>query len=394
MTHSRHVPLLIFTCLATLCVALLLVARGALAAQPATTTPSVRPLISQGSMNVYRRFLPEHRAKMIEFYARVLALRPLQPIDLGGGAQMILFGIGSGQIKLASGLKEGRQYHLGDVNAGTGIRLLTFFFPDEAAVVARFQALGYPAPAFKQYGDGTRAALAQDPGGFTLQLVIAPNAPAEAYARVEVGINVSDLEKSRAFYRDFVGLDELPPVRNALLGVTTYPYRHGETTLNLWSAGRDLPADTGSAGVQYVVSDVDLVDARAKARDVTVEQALGDMPGFALRTVWLNDPDGVTNYFAQVGARRSDTDAGAAADKSAKGKALFATFGCGTCHVLADAGAAGPVGPALDGNPNLTEALVVNRITYGQAGMPAYGGQASEEDIADIAAYIIRVAAK
>jgi len=76
------------------------------------------------------------------------------------------------------------------------------------------------------------------------------------------------------------------------------------------------------------------------------------------------------------------------------GKELFVTWGCGNCHVLADAGAAGQVGPSLDGNPYLTAALVVNRITYGQGGMLAYGGQLSEEDIADIAAYIIRVAAK
>jgi catechol 2,3-dioxygenase-like lactoylglutathione lyase family enzyme len=306
MTLSLHARLLTYICLTALLVGVLLLARGALAAQSAAT-PSVRPLFLQGSMNVYRRFVPEQRAKMIEFYSKVLALRPLQPIDLGGGAQMILFGIGSGQIKLATGLKEGRQYHLGGVNEGTGIRLFTLFFPDEAAVVARFQALGYPAPAFADNGDGTRAALAQDPGGFALQLVIVPYAPAEAYEKVEVGINVSNLEKSRAFYRDFIGLDELPPVRDALLGVTKYPYRHGETTLNLWSAGKNLPADTGSAGVQYVVSDVDSVDARAKARNVAVEQALSDMPGFSLRTVWLNDPDGVTNYFAQVGARGNAT---------------------------------------------------------------------------------------
>jgi catechol 2,3-dioxygenase-like lactoylglutathione lyase family enzyme len=216
---------------------------------------------------------------------------------------MILFGIGSGQIKLATGLKEGREYHLGGVNEATGIRLFTLFFADEAALVARFRALGYPAPVFRASSDGTRAALTLDPGGFTLELVIVPNAPAEAYARVEVGINVSNLEKSRAFYRDFVGLDELLPVHDAVLGVTRYPYRHGETTLNLWSAGKHLPADTGSAGIQYVVSDVDLVDARARARNVAVEQALGDMPGFPLRTVWLNDPDGVTNYFARVGPR-------------------------------------------------------------------------------------------
>ena len=28
-----------------------------------------------------------------------------------------------------------------------------------------------------------------------------------------------------------------------------------------------------------------------------------DLPGFDLRFVWLNDPDGVTNYFAKVGVR-------------------------------------------------------------------------------------------
>jgi len=302
MTHSLAARLLALTGLAMLQAAFLVAPRDALAA-PSDAIPSVRALISQGSMNVYRRFAPEHRAPMIEFYGKVLALRPLKPIDLGAGAQMILFGIGSGQIKLATGLKEGRQYHLGGVNEATGIRLFTLFFPDEAALVARFKALDYPAPVFQANSDGTRAALVLDPGGFTLELVIVPNAPAETYARVEVGINVSDLEKSRAFYRDFVGLDELAPIHDSLLGVTRYPYRHGETTLNLWSAGKHLAADTGSAGIQYVVSNVDIVDARAKARNVTVEQALGDMPGFPLRTVWLNDPDGVTNYFAQVGTR-------------------------------------------------------------------------------------------
>ena len=53
-----------------------------------------------------------------------------------------------------------------------------------------------------------------------------------------------------------------------------------------------------------MVSDVDTVDARAKARNVTVEEPLSNMSGFSLRTVWLNDPDGVTNYFAQVGGGR------------------------------------------------------------------------------------------
>jgi catechol 2,3-dioxygenase-like lactoylglutathione lyase family enzyme len=303
MTSTWRARTVLTAAVLTLCVTFL-GSRTALRAQAAATGGSVRALFSQGSMNVYRRFVPEQRAKMIEFYDKVLTLRPLQPINLGGGQQMILFGIGSGQIKLASGLKEGRQYHLGALNDGTGIRCFTLFFPDEAALTSRLTALGYAAPSFKDMGNGTRAALVQDPGGFTLQLVILPNGQPADYARVEVGINVSDLERSRAFYREFVGLDELPAVKDAVLGVTKYPYRHGETTINLWSVGRNLPADTGSAGIQYVVSDVDTVDARAKTRNVAVEQALSNLQGFSLRTVWLNDPDGVTNYFAQVGGAR------------------------------------------------------------------------------------------
>ncbi|WP_428410344.1 VOC family protein [Hyphococcus sp.] len=268
---------------------------------PTETMGSVRALITQHSMNVYRRFEPEQTAAMVEFYDEVLGLTPLQPIDLGGGQTMILFGIGGGQIKLAAGLKEDRQYHLGDVNEATGIRLFTLFYPDEAALGERFEAHGLAAPDFADRGDGARAALVQDPGGFSIELVISPGAPPELFERVEVGVNASDLEESRAFYRDFVGLDELPPVKDELLGVTKHPYRHGATTINLWSVGRDLPADTGSAGIQYVVSDVNAVDANAAARHITVETPLGNLPGFNLRFVWLNDPDGVTNYFAQIG---------------------------------------------------------------------------------------------
>lgn len=35
-----------------------------------------------------------------------------------------------------------------------------------------------------------------------------------------------------------------------------------------------------------------------------METPLGELPGFDVRFVWFNDPDGVTNYFAQVGVRR------------------------------------------------------------------------------------------
>jgi catechol 2,3-dioxygenase-like lactoylglutathione lyase family enzyme len=264
---------------------------------------AVKPQFVQGSMNVYRRFPEADTAAMVAFYDKVLGLKPLRPIQLSANQQMILFGIGSGQIKLAAGLKDDRKYHLGGVNEAIGIRLFTLHFPDEAVLAARFTAAGYPAPKFRDAGDGARAALVKDPAGFNLELVVKPGGPPDLYAGVEVGINVSDLKRSRAFYRDFAGLDELPPVKDALLGVTKYPYRHGQTTVDLWSAGRALPADTGSAGIQYVTSNVEAIDARAKAEKVFVETPLGGVPGFNVLTVWLNDPDGVTNYFYQAGAR-------------------------------------------------------------------------------------------
>ena len=139
-----------------------------------------------------------------------------------------------------------------------------------------------------------------------MELVVVPGAGAETYGKVDVGINASDLSRSEAFYRDFVGLEQLPPEKDAFLGVTKHPFRHGTTTIDLWSVGKGLPKDTGSAGVQYVTSNVEAIDALAKQRHVAVETPLGGVPGFNVVTVWLNDPDGVTDYFYELGpgARR------------------------------------------------------------------------------------------
>lgn len=270
-------------------------------------TPAIAPIVTPApphftmpGMNVYRRFDPAKTAKMVDFYEKLLGLKPLTPIQLGANQQMLLFGIGRAQIKLSAELKQGRKYRLGSIHEATGIRLFAITYPDERSVTDRFKAAGYPPLSFRDLSDGRQAALVQDPGGFTIELIIDPDRPARG---VDVGVNVSDLQKSRAFYRDFVGLQELPPVRDDALGVTKYPFRNGETTISLWSIGKSLPADTGSAGIQYVIDNVEAVNARALERNVTIEEPLGSLPGFDVRFVWLNDPDGVTNYFAQTAPR-------------------------------------------------------------------------------------------
>jgi catechol 2,3-dioxygenase-like lactoylglutathione lyase family enzyme len=265
------------------------------------TTASV---LWQPSMNVFRRFeAPAER--MYEFYGNVLGFKQLSTINVGNGGGVARFQAGAQELKLTRRVGN-KSYESGGVRGATGLRLLTFFFADEAALEARFAEHGLPAPDFKDYrSEGRRSALVQDPDGQDVELVIVPAATAEQLARIEVGLTVADLARSREFYRQFVGLEELPPVDDERFGTRKHSYRHGATTISLRSFGKDLPADTGSGGIQYVVSNVELVDALAKERHVPIDQPLGGLRGFDLRTIWLDDPDGVTNYFAETGASRA-----------------------------------------------------------------------------------------
>lgn len=78
------------------------------------------------------------------------------------------------------------------------------------------------------------------------------------------------------------------------------------------------------------------------------------------------------------------------AEQVTKGRQLFTDNGCNACHTLADANAAGAVGPAFDGNPNLDKGNAVAVITNGQGPMPSFSWM-GEEDIDLVAAYIVQV---
>jgi catechol 2,3-dioxygenase-like lactoylglutathione lyase family enzyme len=246
----------------------------------------------QPSMNVFRRFETDTEA-MYAFYRDVLGLEQLT--TYGAVAR---FQAGASEFKLTRRVAN-RTYEPGGVKEATGLRMISFFFPEEAALVARFTRAKLPAPQFQD--DPVlkrRSAIVTDPDGQAVELVVVPNMM-QALPRIEVGLTVSDIEKSRTFYRGFVGLEELPPYDDARFGTKVYPFRHGSTTINLRSFGT-LPSDTGSGGIQYVVSNVNRVDELARAQKVPIETPLTANPQAALRTVWLQDPDGITNYFAET----------------------------------------------------------------------------------------------
>lgn len=262
-------------------------------APPAATTAA--PYFAEKSMNVFRRFNGDG-AQTLQFYGQVLGFG-----DVGAVGGVSRYQVGPSQLKFTRAGANAK-FTRGGLHDAAGVRLWTMWFADEQVLTKRFEANGLPPPAFKTTG-GVRSALVTDPDGEWVQLVIAPHAPQETYGQLEIGIAANDLEKSRAFYRTFVGLEELAPVKDPVLGVTKYPYRNGSTTISVWATPGPRPTNRSLAGIQYVVKPVDPIWALAQARGIQVETPLGEtMPG--LVTTWLLDPDEVTNYFAEIRPRQ------------------------------------------------------------------------------------------
>ena len=99
------------------------------------------------------------------------------------------------------------------------------------------------------------------------------------------------------------------------------------------------------------------------------------------------EADAVAAYVAAVAA---NPEAKVALPPGAGGndpKVLFQS-NCGSCHVLADAGTEGTVGPNLDqAKPQLQKA--VTQITNGGGGMPPFKSQLTEQQIRRLAQYVV-----
>jgi mono/diheme cytochrome c family protein len=73
------------------------------------------------------------------------------------------------------------------------------------------------------------------------------------------------------------------------------------------------------------------------------------------------------------------------------GKKIFLSAGCVGCHTLAAAHATGTVGPNLDTvTPKPDYRLVTARVTNGKGVMPSFKGQLTDQQIADVAAFVVK----
>jgi mono/diheme cytochrome c family protein len=78
-----------------------------------------------------------------------------------------------------------------------------------------------------------------------------------------------------------------------------------------------------------------------------------------------------------TGEEEGGGDGGDVEGDPAAGKDVFASAGCGSCHTLSD------------DDSSVDYAAAVDQITNGGGGMQAYSGTLSEEEIANVAAYVV-----
>jgi mono/diheme cytochrome c family protein len=105
--------------------------------------------------------------------------------------------------------------------------------------------------------------------------------------------------------------------------------------------------------------------------------------------VLAREPEEEGGNEAEPAATESQTQAGLGLVEGDPGAAesAFAAQACGSCHVLEAAGSSGTIGPNLDERAPGYEAIV-QQVTNGGGGMPAFGDQLSEEQIQDVSAFV------
>lgn len=132
--------------------------------------------------------------------------------------------------------------------------------------------------------------------------------PTPSFATGHVGINVTDLARSQAFYQDLLGLESKiesrePGRRFAFLA------RDGAIVITLWEQAKG-GFDATRAGLHHLsfqvasVADVKILEEKARALGARLHHGgiVEHAPGFGSGGIYFDDPDGTRlEVFAPTG---------------------------------------------------------------------------------------------
>jgi cbb3-type cytochrome c oxidase subunit III len=162
---------------------------------------------------------------------------------------------------------------------------------------------------------------------------------------------------------------------------------NGQVGPNLDAAfGPDRKQGFENSSIQQVVA--------GQIKFPTTQPSTG-APGMPANLVTGGDVDNVAAFVAKCAGNTDDEScAPPGGGEATSGKDIFSQ-NCSTCHTLAAAGSTGQVGPNLD-QAKPPKALVVDRVTNGKGGMPAFGknGNLTPQQIQAVADYVASSAGK
>jgi mono/diheme cytochrome c family protein len=138
-------------------------------------------------------------------------------------------------------------------------------------------------------------------------------------------------------------------------------------------------AATGCGGEETVSATPDTVEGTTTTETTETE------------TTETETTETGTTETTETTETETTTEPTAEGDPVAGKEVFLGASACGGCHTLSDAGATGNVGPNLDEAKPSFE-LALDRVTNGQGGMPSFSATLSEQQRADVAAYVSSVA--
>jgi catechol 2,3-dioxygenase-like lactoylglutathione lyase family enzyme len=238
---------------------------------------------------------------LMAFYRDVLGFEQVAPLSLGAAGTIHRLKVGGHTLKLYDFAKAPERTE-GGTDKGIGIRLLAFILDDLEGVLARMDAAGMkygrlPLPETSTFN----VAFASDPDGNALELVgLKKPAGDRLKTRMQIGLTVADVQRSRHFYGEQLGLKEEPemklPASMGVVGNTRYGFIAGASTIKFWSRGA-LPVVSGSpdqrTGIRLItalVPDVDAMLPTLHEHGVTIKVEPHDLAGLA-RVMFIADPD-------------------------------------------------------------------------------------------------------
>ena len=234
----------------------------------------------------------------VEFYRDVMGLRQLPSAPLAPGLVQHRLHIGKHLVKINQH-DELPPRQRGGIERAVGMRLLAFILDDLDAVVQRIADAGRrydPLPVNEALP--YRVGFTQDPEGNVLELVGLREPAGRALAtRLQIGLTVADVERSRRFYGQVLGLEEEKPMRVGGNVGTRYGFLWGRTTVKFWGLPQAPPPQTGApqlhAGLRLftsMVEDLDEAHAELVAKGVPIRMAPTAL-GNVARILFFADPD-------------------------------------------------------------------------------------------------------